>query len=176
MTETPRNSAKQWESTFSSSTPFTERPFVKTRQKIGAIGDALDIFIRGTGSPKHTWISDVVKSFCIINRPTEATAQVDSARAWLDDRDVRVGRNRVHPKWQTAQELRSELEKLVRRVSGISFGADTTLAIQPVWRARRTQTSVVSQCIFIMIVNWEIGYSAKSSYINFVYLFVQESD
>jgi hypothetical protein len=110
-----KNSVKQWESSFFESTAFTEQPFVKARQRIRAVGGALDIFLRGSGSPKHTWISDVVKSFCHKNHPTEDTAQDESARAWLDDRNVDTGHSRVYPKWQNAQELRSVLEKPVNK-------------------------------------------------------------
>jgi hypothetical protein len=130
-----RNSVKQWNSLFFGSTAFTEQPFVKAQQKIRAVGDILDIFLRGSGSPKQSWISDVVKRFCRENHATAETAQDDSARAWLDDRDLRTGHKRAHPKWQTAQELRSELEKPVCDTLGTVFEADSGIAFQFVWRA-----------------------------------------
>jgi hypothetical protein len=139
-----KNSPKEWHSSFFRRNTFTEWPFVNAWQKINAVGDVLDIFLRGSGTHYHTWVSDVVKRFCLENHPTGETAQDKSARAWLDDRNVRTGHNRTYPKWQNAQKLRSTLEKPVRKSIGIVFGADCSLAIQSVWRARRTQTSDVS--------------------------------
>jgi hypothetical protein len=129
-----KNSVKQWNSLFFRSTEFAERPFVKAQQKIRAVGDVLDIFLRGSGSLKQTWITDVVKGFFRANHTTEGTTQEKVGKAWLDDRDVAKRQNRVYPKWQTAQQLRSELEKPVCNTSGIAFGADRSIAIQSLWR------------------------------------------
>jgi hypothetical protein len=124
-----------WNSSFFDTTAFTEQPFVKAQQKIRAVGDILDIFLRGSGSPKPSWISDVVKRFCRENHATAGATQDDSARAWLDDRDLRTGHKRVHPEWQTAQELQLELEKPVCDALGTALEADSSIAFQSVWRA-----------------------------------------
>jgi hypothetical protein len=108
-----KTNVKQWCPSFFKDTPIIEEPFVKTWQEHGADGDVLEIFLRGKGSPRPTWISDVVKGFCH-DRPEE-TGEFQSARAWLDDRDICTGHNRVYPTLQTAQELRSELGKPVRK-------------------------------------------------------------
>jgi hypothetical protein len=102
---------------------------VKAWQKIGADGDLLDIFLRGSGSARNTWISDVVKSFCQEHR-SEGTAHDECARAWLDDRDVGTGLKREYPIWQTAQELRSVLGRPVSEISSIIFGPNESTAIQ----------------------------------------------
>jgi hypothetical protein len=131
-----RNSVKQWDAPFFSSTDVDEQPFVKTWQNIGADGDLLDIFLRGSGSPRNTWISDVVKSFCHEHR-LEVTGHDNCARAWLDDRDVRTEQERKYSKWQTAQELRSVLGKPVREISGLTFKANSGIAVQSLRRTRR---------------------------------------